>query len=69
MIADFTEQKAGVYFEAGFALGLGRPVIYTVHQNDLADSHFDTKPLQHIVYENMEELEFKLTNKIKAWIV
>lgn len=69
LIADFTEQKAGVYFEAGFAAGLGRPVIYTVHKPDLKNSHFDTKPMQHIVYENVVELEEKLTNKIKAWIV
>ena len=27
VVADITEQKRGVYFEAGFALGLGLPVI------------------------------------------
>jgi hypothetical protein len=27
LVADFTLHRAGVYFEAGFALGLGRPVI------------------------------------------
>jgi len=69
LIADFTEQKAGVYFEAGFAAGLGRPVIYTVQKKYLKKSHFDTKPMQHIVYEDAAELEEKLTNKIKAWIV
>ncbi|MEX2592881.1 MAG: hypothetical protein WD426_08900 [Anditalea sp.] len=29
-IADFTHHKAGVYFEAGYALGRGQKVIYTV---------------------------------------
>ncbi len=29
VIADFTQHKHGVYFEAGFALGLKKPVIYT----------------------------------------
>jgi nucleoside 2-deoxyribosyltransferase len=27
IVADFTGQRGGVYFEAGFALGLGKPVI------------------------------------------
>lgn len=29
LVADFTGQRGGVYFEAGFAYGLGIPVIWT----------------------------------------
>lgn len=68
MVADFTEQKHGVYFEAGFALGLKRQVIYTCSKSDFENSHFDTNHYPHIVYENMIELESKLKNKILAWI-
>ncbi len=32
VVADFTKNRGGVYFEAGFALGLGIPVIWTVQQ-------------------------------------
>ncbi len=33
LIADFTGQRGGVYFEAGFAYGLGLPVIWTCHED------------------------------------
>jgi len=33
IIADFTGNRGGVYFEAGFAMGLGIPVIYTCHKD------------------------------------
>ena len=68
MIADFSEQKHGVYFEAGFALGLKRPVIYTCMETDFNDTHFDTNHYPHIVYKTLDDLEKKLKNKIQAWI-
>jgi len=68
LIADFTEQKHGVYFEAGFALGLKRPVIYTCSFKDFKDTHFDTNHYPHIVYNNLDDLEIKLKDKIQAWI-
>lgn len=68
IVADFTEQKHGVYFEAGFALGLNRPVIYTCSQADFNNTHFDTNHYPHIVYETLADLEEKLKNKIQAWI-
>jgi nucleoside 2-deoxyribosyltransferase len=67
-ISDFTGQKNGVYFESGFALGRGLKVIYSVHKDDLINSHFDTKHFPHITYETTQELEQKLINKIEAWI-
>ncbi|MFZ3173018.1 MAG: hypothetical protein WA118_13695 [Carboxydocellales bacterium] len=33
LVADFTGQRGGVYFEAGFAYGLGMPVIWTCHED------------------------------------
>jgi nucleoside 2-deoxyribosyltransferase len=35
LVADFTQQKNGVYWEAGFAQGLGIPVIRTCHTDDI----------------------------------
>jgi hypothetical protein len=49
MVADFTGHKAGVYFEAGFAKGLGRPVIWTCREDDFKNRHFDTAQFSHIV--------------------
>lgn len=67
-IADFSQHKNGVYFEAGYALGLGKPVIYCCHEDEFNKSHFDIKQLQHIIYKDEAELEEKLFQKIEAWI-
>jgi nucleoside 2-deoxyribosyltransferase len=68
VVADFTEHKHGVYFEAGFALGLKRPVIYLCEGEDFKNTHFDTNHYPHIIYNNLGELKEKLTTKIEAWI-
>lgn len=67
-IADFTEQKRGVYFESGFAIGQGKPVIYCCRNDHWKDTHFDTKHFAHILYDNPTELKVALINKINAWI-
>lgn len=67
-IADFSYHKAGVYFEAGFALGNGKKVIYTCLESEFEHAHFDIKPLQHIIYKTPEELSKKLVSKIQAFI-
>jgi hypothetical protein len=48
VVADLHGDRGGVYFEAGFARGLGIPVFWTCHQNDLNDGliHFDVR--QHV---------------------
>lgn len=69
VVADFTEQKSGVYFEAGFALGLGIPVIYCCDEEDFKkNSHFDVNHYPHILYKTPEQLRKGLIDKIGAWI-
>lgn len=43
VVADFTGSRGGVYFEAGLAMGLGLPVIWTCKQSTLEKGrlHFD----------------------------
>lgn len=67
-VADFTLHRNGVYFESGYALGLGKQVIYLCEESQFADAHFDIKQLQHIIYKDAHDLELKLTDKINAWI-
>jgi len=67
-IADFTQHKAGVYFEAGYALGRGQKVIYTCQNVEISRAHFDTRNFQHIVWDNPEDLRLKLIDKIEAFI-
>lgn len=67
-IADFSFHSSGVYFESGFALGQGKKVIYTCREDEFNKAHFDIKPLQHIIYKDVDELKNALVNKIEAWI-
>ncbi len=70
LIADFTSKpdhpRGGVYFEAGFALALGKPVIWTCRQDLIEHIHFDTRQFNHIVWTNAKELAERLTNRIGA---
>jgi len=60
LIADVTQQRPGVYFEAGFGIGLGLPVFWSVREDDLKNVHFDTRQYNHIVWKTEEELAEKL---------
>ena len=68
-IADFTENKNGVYFEAGYALGHGRKVIYTCVKNQRKNIHFNVNHFPIIHYENGEELKVALIDAINARIL
>ena len=52
VVADYTGNRGGVYYEAGFALGLGKLVIHSCLQEQLdstdttAALHFDVKHLK-----------------------
>lgn len=69
LIADFSGQRHGVYFEAGYALGKGRQVIYLCHESDFENTHFDTNHYPHIVYNDLANMGTKLENKIRAWVI
>ena len=71
MIADFSGMRSGVFFEAGFAKGLGREVIFTVREDNInrLKEHFDTRQYNHIVYDSPEDLRKKVYNRICATIV
>jgi hypothetical protein len=60
IVADFTGQRGGVYYEAGFAQGLGKPVIWTIRHNDLKNVHFDTRQFNHIPWDVAHLQDFKL---------
>ncbi|MGX9143497.1 hypothetical protein [Mesorhizobium sp. 128a] len=60
--------RGGVYYEAGFAQGLGIPVIWTCRQDHIDKVHFDTRQFNHITWANPEELKAKLRNRIGAVI-
>ncbi|HLA63179.1 MAG TPA: hypothetical protein VK610_02040 [Rhodothermales bacterium] len=73
LVADFTNHRQGVYFEAGLAMGLGIPVIWTCRKDYMTDEegkrpHFDTRQYNHIVWETPEQLHERLVARIQATI-
>lgn len=68
VVADFTHHRQSVYFEAGFALGLGLTVIWTCKKDQIDDAHFDTRQYNHIAWETAEDLARQLANRIRAVI-
>ena len=70
VVADFTHgeggARGGVYYEAGFAHGLGIDVIFTCREDKIDDLHFDTRQFNHIAWYTPEELKKKLTQRISA---
>lgn len=63
-----TIARGGVYYEAGFAQGLGIPVIWTVRADQISHVHFDTRQFNHIAWQSPEELSQRLYNRIAAVI-
>ena len=70
VVADFTHgetgARGGVYYEVGFAQGLGTPVIFTCRKDRINELHFDTRQFNHIDWENPGELRSRLANRISA---
>lgn len=70
VVADFTGQRGGVYFEAGFAKGLNMEVIWTCRADALNEVHFDTRQYNFTKWDmtNLEDFKVKLQNRIEATI-
>jgi nucleoside 2-deoxyribosyltransferase len=68
LVADVTGQRPGVYFEAGFAMGLGQQVIWSCKNDDFSRVHFDTRQYNHIVWETPEKLREQLRDRIRATV-
>lgn len=75
VVADFThgEEKGirgGVYFEAGFAQGLGLPVIWTCREDMLSEDklHFDIRQYNFLEWanENLDDFKNRLQKRIEA---
>jgi hypothetical protein len=65
-VADLTNHRGGVYYEAGFAHGLGQRVIFTCRADSLTEAHFDIRQYNTIKWESAEDLKRSLQNRILA---
>jgi hypothetical protein len=56
LIADLTHENRGAYWEAGYAEGLGKPVIYTCKKKKFKrlKTHFDTNHHLTILWDDVE---------------
>ena len=72
LVADFTCEpknvRGGVYYEAGFAQGLGIPVIWLCKDTSIEELHFDTRQYAHIVWKTPADLLTQLKNRIGATV-
>jgi hypothetical protein len=66
VVADFTGHRGGVYFEAGFALGLGKALIWTCRSDAIGDAHFDTRQYNHLLWDDPADLRSKLEARLRA---
>lgn len=70
VVADLTHDNLGAYWEAGFAEGLGKPVIYTCERSkfEATRTHFDTNHHLTIVWDlsDAEQAGRQLTETIRA---
>lgn len=70
LVADFTGNRGGVYFEAGFAHGLGLPVVWTCRRTDSdpEDLHFDVNHFNFIFWsdDQLPELRAALSKRIES---
>jgi hypothetical protein len=68
LVADFTGHRGGVYFEAGFAMGLGMPVFWSCRRDDLSNLHFDVRQYNCIDWTDPADLAVRLKRRIEAVI-
>lgn len=66
VVAEVTENRQIVYFEAGYATGRNLPVIWCVRKDNLKSVKFDARQYNHVVWNTPQELKEKLYDAICA---
>ncbi|MHB1730421.1 MAG: hypothetical protein ACYCVG_05565 [Leptospirillum sp.] len=66
LVAEVSDPNPGVYYEAGFAMGKGIPVIWVCQKNKVESLHFDTRQYNHILYSDSRDLQSRIYERIKA---
>lgn len=66
VVVDLTHQNNGAYFEEGYAMGLGKPVIQLCKKGTVL--HFDIAQKNTIMWDSEDDIIDKLCNRIIATI-
>lgn len=73
VIADFTGNRPSVYYEAGFAEGLGIDIVWCCRRSDLGALTLDTRQNSHILWDDETDLAEQLQAKIRrhgwSWVL
>ena len=70
LVADFTVDRGGIYFEAGYAMGLRLEVIWLVREDQIDAVHFDNRQYNFIKWQEgawddlAERLRFRIERTI-----
>jgi len=67
LVADVTGSNPNVFYEIGFAHGIGKNVIFIKHSEDKDNFPFDTQDFQHIIYNNPDRLREELVRRISRF--
>jgi hypothetical protein len=68
LIADLTGHRNGVYYEAGYAQGLGKEIILTCGEKAFNERHFDVSQISTIKWQDENDLYERLLKRIEATI-
>ena len=66
VVVDLTHKNNGAYFEEGYAMGLGKPVIQLCKNG--VSLHFDIAQKNTIMWDNETDIPLRLKNRIIATI-
>lgn len=64
ILCDLTGERPNCYFEAGFALALGKEIIFTIKAG--SELHFDLKPYRFIEWKTEDELIDRLRKRLES---
>lgn len=68
LIADVTNHRNGVYYEAGYAYGKGKEVIVTCQNKHKKKCHFDIAQKSMIIWEDVADLKKRLIDRIESTV-
>lgn len=66
VVAELTQHKHGVYYEAGFAHALGKEVVFCCKDTDYESIHFDISHTNIIRWIHTDDLKKKMYNRLKV---
>jgi nucleoside 2-deoxyribosyltransferase len=69
IVAEFSTNNNGAYYEAGYAAGLGKEVIHICNNDKFKEEgHFDIKQKSTVLWETVDDIQDALFRRIEATI-